>query len=237
MVFPQLLFILFLGISPIQFFVPTNGLYWSIFRPRKTCLRLGEVCDLIVGYIFVVFVVMHVWSQYKHLLPASLPYHCPLSPTLVIVMASKRVDSSLVDFIAFLQVLIAFAVVALSQDVPIPDDVIREIVVQMIDNHDLPPLTGKCRHRRIVSPSHSNPPKRACIQYDYKRAEESVFSDWVGPVPRFPDKQFESTFRIKQSMVDIILNHLASTNRFWTKTICRAGKETISPYVKLLCAL
>jgi hypothetical protein len=152
-------------------------------------------------------------------------------------MESKRVDSLLVDFIAFLQVLIAFAVVVLSQDVPIPDDIIREIVVQTIDDHNLPPFTEKRRHRRIVSPSYSNPPKRACIQNDYKRSEESVFSDWAGPVPRFPDKQFERTFRIKQSMVDIILNHLASTNRFWTKTVCRAGKETICPYVKLLCAL
>lgn len=152
-------------------------------------------------------------------------------------MESKRVDSSLVDFIAFLQVLIAFAVIVLLKDVPIPDDIVREIVVQTIDDHDLPPLSGKCRCRRIFSPSHSNPPKCARIQYDYKRAEESVFSDWVSPVPRFPDKQFEHTFRIKRSMVDIILNHLASANSFWTKTVCRAGKETIGPYVKLLCAL
>ena len=38
-------------------------------------------------------------------------------------------------------------------------------------------------------------------------------------------------------MVDIILNHLASKNQFWVKTICWAGKETINPYMKLLCAL
>jgi hypothetical protein len=73
-------------------------------------------------------------------------------------MESKRIDSSLVDFIAFLQVLIAFAVVALSQDVPIPDNIVHEIVVQTIYDHNLPPLTGKRHRRRIVSPSHSNPP-------------------------------------------------------------------------------
>ena len=38
-------------------------------------------------------------------------------------------------------------------------------------------------------------------------------------------------------MVDIILNHLASKNQFWVKTVCRVDKETINPYVDLLCAL
>ncbi len=38
-------------------------------------------------------------------------------------------------------------------------------------------------------------------------------------------------------MVDIILKHLASKNQFWVKTVYRAGKETVHPYVKLLCAL
>ena len=38
-------------------------------------------------------------------------------------------------------------------------------------------------------------------------------------------------------MVDTILNHLAQRSSFWIKTVCRAGKETVNPYVKLLCAL
>ena len=38
-------------------------------------------------------------------------------------------------------------------------------------------------------------------------------------------------------MTDTILNHLARSDSFWIKTVCRAGKETINPYVKLLCAL
>jgi hypothetical protein len=38
-------------------------------------------------------------------------------------------------------------------------------------------------------------------------------------------------------MVDTILNHLTYRGCFWIKTVCRAGKETINPYVKLLCAL
>ena len=59
--------------------------------------------------------------------------------------------------------------------------------------------------------------------------------DWLGPIPRFPDKSFERTFCIKRAMVDTIINHLAKHNSFWRQTVCRAGKPSISPYVKFLC--
>ena len=114
-------------------------------------------------------------------------------------MVSTHIENSLaLDFLAYLQVLVAVAVVIqfLLEDVPIPDDIVCKIVMQTIEEHNLPPLTVKHHHHRIVSPSPSNQPKRTCIQYDYKRAEKSVLSDWVGSVPRFPDKQFECTFRI-----------------------------------------
>ena len=109
-------------------------------------------------------------------------------------------------------------------DIEIPQDVIRDMVLEAVDEHDLPPLTGK-RTRA----SSAGQPKRPRIKYDYQRAEQSVLSDWVGEVPRFPDKQFERTFRIKRHMVDTILNHLCHRNTFWVKTVCRAGKETINP--------
>ena len=54
------------------------------------------------------------------------------------------------DFLGYLQVLIAFAVViqVLLEDVRIPDDGVCKIVMQMIEEHELPPLTGKhCCHR------------------------------------------------------------------------------------------
>ena len=145
------------------------------------------------------------------------------------------------DFVAYLQVLIAVAVVLLFSfdDVSIPDDVVREMVMQTIEEHELPPLTGK--RRRQDGPDETaltaNDPKRLRIQYNYKRAYESVLSDWIGAVPRFPDKQFQRTFRIKREMVDIIINHLASTDSFWIQNIGRNGKETINPYVKFLCAM
>ena len=37
-------------------------------------------------------------------------------------------------------------------------------------------------------------------------------------------------------MVDTIINHLAKSDRFWRQMVCRAGKPSISPHVKFLCA-
>ena len=57
-------------------------------------------------------------------------------------MVSTHIDNSLsLDFLAYLQVLIAFAVViqVLLEDVPITDDIVHEIVMQAIEEHDLPP--------------------------------------------------------------------------------------------------
>ena len=138
------------------------------------------------------------------------------------------------DFIAYLQVLIAVSVLLqfLLDEVTIPDDIVREMVMQTIEEHHLPQLTGKCH-----CPPPSNLPIHPRTQYDIKRAEESVLSDWVGVAPQFPDRQFEQAFRMKRHMVDTILNHLCRRNTFWVKTVCRAGKETINPYVKFLCAM
>ena len=60
--------------------------------------------------------------------------------------------------------------------------------------------------------------------------------DWLGSIPRFPDKSFKHTFCIKRAMVDTIINHLAESDRFWRQTVCRAGKPSISPHVTFLCA-
>ena len=89
--------------------------------------------------------------------------------------------------IAYFQALIASAVVLmlLSQDVPLPEDVVREIIVQTIDKCDVTQLTGKHTRRKISSDSNSV--KRTCIKYDYHRAKESIFAGWVGEVPHFPD--------------------------------------------------
>jgi hypothetical protein len=65
----------------------------------------------------------------------------------------------IMDFIALLQVLMVFGLIvhaALDNDnIEIPEDVIREMVLQAVDEHDLPPLTGK--HTRASS---AGQPKR-----------------------------------------------------------------------------
>jgi hypothetical protein len=71
------------------------------------------------------------------------------------------------------------------EDTSIPDGVFCETVMQIIEEYDLPPLTGKHRHQQSLSPS--NQSKRAQIEYDYKCVQDSVLSDWLGEVPRFPD--------------------------------------------------
>jgi len=50
-----------------------------------------------------------------------------------------------VDFIAYLQVLIAVAILLQFSldEVTIPDDIVCEMVMQMIEELSLPPLTGK----------------------------------------------------------------------------------------------
>ena len=97
---------------------------------------------------------------------------------------------------------------------PIPDDVIHDLLMNAIHVHDLLSLTGK-------SPLHRNAEdivqKRACVEYNHKRAEMSILSDCVGVVPGFADKQFERTLRIKQYMVDTIINNLACYNTYWRK--------------------
>ena len=63
------------------------------------------------------------------------------------------------DFIAVLQVLMVFGLIAHAaldeDDIEIPQDVIRDMVLEVVDEHDLPPLTGK--HTRASS---AGQPKR-----------------------------------------------------------------------------
>ena len=76
-------------------------------------------------------------------------------------MVSMHIDNALsLYFLAYVQVLIAFAVViqVLLEDVPIPDNAAHEIVMQIIEEHDLPRLTGKWHCHRLVSPSPTNQP-------------------------------------------------------------------------------
>ena len=138
--------------------------------------------------------------------------------------------SQIFGMVSYLHILAAFAVILqlLLEDVLIPDNVLHEMVVQ---SRWLWPHSTRKFRRRIQNQDPLNPPKRLRIQHDYIFTEDSVLSDWLGEVPHFPDKQFKRTFRIKHHMLDMIINHLAKKDSFWIKTVCRAGKETINPYV------
>ena len=126
-----------------------------------------------------------------HFVPRRDSHRLPfvLSPPLAIVMVSTHFENVFaVDFIAYLQVLIAVAVLLqfLLDEVTIPDD-IHEMVMQTIEELGLPPLTGKQRGKKGAISFSNSPAKWPCIKYDYARAEASILSDWVGAVPRFPD--------------------------------------------------
>jgi len=84
----------------------------------------------------------------------------------------------------------------------------------------------------------SSPPANKCrrLKYDRARAYNCVFKDYMSPTPLFDDKQFERVFRIKRSMVDKIINDLASRDPFWTLRRDATGELSHSPVVKFLAA-
>ncbi len=53
--------------------------------------------------------------------------------------------------------------------------------------------------------------------------------DWLGPIPRFPDKSFEHTFCIKHAMVDNIINNLAKCNSSWRQIMQSRNTFNLSP--------
>ena len=108
------------------------------------------------------------------------------------------------------------------------------MVQHIIHDCDVRPLSGK---RQSSDATDLCPPKkRKQIEYDREQAKKCVMDDWLGFIPKFPDKSFERTFHVKCSMVDTIINHLAKSDQFWRQTVCRAGKPSISPHLKFLCA-
>lgn len=115
---------------------------------------------------------------------------------------------------------------------PLPSDVLEEIIEEIVDLYGI-----KGIKRAAVNDNGGNAKKkRKYVKYDRKRAYECVTSDWMAPIPRFDDKQFERTFRIRRSMVDYIIGHLAREDTFWTQTIDSRGKLSIHPHVKFCAA-
>jgi len=79
--------------------------------------------------------------------------------------------------------------------------------------------------------------KRAFINWNRERAKLCVEEDYLGPSPRFRDRDFERVFRISRAKADLIINILGNADPFFTSRVDAAGKESICPKVKFLMAL
>ena len=74
-----------------------------------------------------------------------------------------------------------------------PRDVLQDVITELIDCYDI----GYIYQPQTSSQSPSNK-KRKMVDYDRERASKCARSDWFSPLPRFDDKQFERTFRLKK---------------------------------------
>ena len=79
--------------------------------------------------------------------------------------------------------------------------------------------------------------KRAFINWNRERAKLCVEEDYLGPSPRFRDRDFECVFRISRAKADRIINILGNADPFFTRRVDASGKESICPRVKFLMAL
>ena len=79
--------------------------------------------------------------------------------------------------------------------------------------------------------------KRAFINWNRERAKMCVEEDYLGPSPRFRDRDFERVFRISRAKADRIMNILGNADPFFTSRKDAIGQESICPKVKFLMAL
>ncbi len=113
-------------------------------------------------------------------------------------MSNTNVDSYLwIVFSTFLHVVAAAAVTITAATVPedlkVPRDVARDMVDEFIRENNITSLNGK-REKSTTNLENGATNNRQHINYDHKRARVCVREDWMGPMPRFPDKSFERTF-------------------------------------------
>jgi hypothetical protein len=133
-------------------------------------------------------------------------------------------------FVVFLTCINAVAVAAaLSTNLTnlgkIQHDFVEGMVHETITDNNVLPLLGK---RRNDGHNDGVRKKSSCIEYDHECARKCVNDDWMGMNPRFPDRSFKQTLRIKRSMVDEIICNLAKSDSFWHQMVCHAGKPMMS---------
>ncbi len=164
---------------------------------------------------------MHIrqWSDYTDILSSRKSHHrlsfsvaCQntssssifqQSPPLLITTMSKK--SNFFDigmFTAFHNVIVHVCIVtalllvnngcSCPVELP-PRDVLQDVITEFVDRYDV----GYIFQQQTSSPPSSHR-KRKMIDYDRERASKCARSNWFSPVPRFDDKQFERTFRLKK---------------------------------------
>ena len=117
-----------------------------------------------------------------------------------------------------------FALESELEHVPVPPS--REVLEQRA----LEALLESRRHQEPRA-------KRTYINWNRDRARQCVDEDYLGDVPRFPDRQFERVFRVTRSIADRLLQCAAHCDAFFTERFDAANKRGICPKVKLLMAL
>lgn len=113
---------------------------------------------------------------------------------------------------------------------------------QLLDNTIISEaVADACRglfsKKRRASDEGGAPSKRRYVRWDRERAHRCVLDDYMGPMPRFADRQFERIFRITRSHAEYILQRLATADSFWRPSVDAIGNMANAPVVKLLAAL
>jgi hypothetical protein len=105
----------------------------------------------------------------------------------------------------------------------------------MIKRYDLSKLLDVSSRKREGDES-TLPLKRWKFNYNRECTYQCVHNDYMSPTPLFDDKQFERVFQNKRSMMNEMINNLASKDLFWTSCHDPTWKLSHSRIVKFLVA-
>jgi hypothetical protein len=75
-------------------------------------------------------------------------------------------------------------------------------------------------------------------KWNWERAHQAVFKDYMSPEPTFNDRQFERMFRITKTVMEELRTLVGNKDDYFTSKSCAVtGKQTICPDEKILLAL
>ena len=159
----------------------------------------------------------------------------PISPSLDIdtsigvkVAPSSMLLPMFVASIVVMKVVCAAAAIARIDE---ERDARRRVIVDEMVDSTIASMFGNTRKRSADGTT------RKYIKWDRERALSSIKDDYLGPNPRFDDRQFERIFRITRSLADFILRRLASADEFWRTSYDCFDRMANSPEAKFLISL